>query len=91
VSTIDKSKTVFNDLLSVPKIIGMGPKTTTPPPLTLPFPEERIDSENSAERIRSAPTTIIAKPNEYKSPFLPTSQFSNDANLRSGFDFNKHD
>jgi hypothetical protein len=34
---MDKTKIIFTDSLSVPKIIGIGPIMTTPPPLTLPF------------------------------------------------------
>jgi len=35
---IDKTRIVFMDSLSVPKIMGTGPIMMAPPPLTLPFP-----------------------------------------------------
>jgi hypothetical protein len=33
---IDKTRIIFTDSLSVPKIIGMGPMMMAPPPLTFP-------------------------------------------------------
>lgn len=39
VRTIESSRIVLSDCLSVPKIIGIGPINITPPPLTFPvFP-----------------------------------------------------
>jgi len=33
---MDKTRIIFTDSLSVPKIIGMGPMMTAPPPRTFP-------------------------------------------------------
>jgi hypothetical protein len=58
---MDRPRTVITDFLSVPKIIGMGPIITTPPPFNLlllpltPFEKSRIKA-----------IKIIAKPEKTK-------------------------
>ena len=52
VRTIESSRIVLSDCLSVPKTIGIGPINITPPPLTFPvFP--------FFERRRSTVATIM--------------------------------
>ena len=60
---IDRIKSVFTVSLSVPKIIGTGPITTTPPPFTLPFRFEFLaKSHTTAIRVSAKPTKMRVKP-----------------------------
>lgn len=61
VSAIERSKTVFNDFLSVPKIIGTGPIITAPPPFVLAFPADLIDNKRIARVKMPMPTRKLGQ------------------------------
>lgn len=60
--------TVFNDFLSVPSIMGIGPIIMIPPPLTLPLPlpAERLDIKRIAVMIMKTPRIINAIPADWR-------------------------
>jgi len=61
---IDRTRINFTDSLSVPKIIGMGPMMTTPPPRTFPpLPLKPLrKSRTTATKAIARPTKTRVKP-----------------------------
>ncbi len=81
-SEIARSITVFNDFLSVPNIMGMGPIIMTPPPLTfpLPLPVERLKTNRIASIIMKTPTIISTMPADWSTSISVNFFFSPRAN-----------
>jgi len=66
--TIDRINMILTDSLSVPKIIGIGPIMTAPPPLTFVFPPLAPDNTSqiiamnaTAKPKRIKPTPMLHK------------------------------
>lgn len=68
IKMIERIKSVFTALLSVPNTIGMGPTIIAPPPLAFcPSPLEDENNRKIATKKTKNPTNIKTKPDQASS------------------------